>query len=82
MLGIQGYVSYWMKYRYSDEDCRVLSEKTKWVSLTNSEEAKFIIVILTRVLETMDGFTLVGNKISSTETIMIRLYLNTPVPIF
>ena len=47
-----------------------------------SEEVKFIIVILTRVLETMDGFTLVGNKISSTETIMIRLYLNTPVPIF
>ena len=48
----------------------------RWVSLTNSDEAKFLIVILTRYMDTLDGFRLVGNKINSTQTIVIRYDLN------
>ena len=59
-----------------EEDCQALSEKMRWVSLTNSDEAKFLIVILTRYMDTLDGFRLVGNKINSTQTIVIRYGLN------
>ena len=55
-----------------EEDCQALSEKMRWVSLTNSDEAKFLIVILTRYIDTLDGISLVENKINSTETIVIR----------
>ena len=55
-----------------DADCKVLVEKMRWVSVTNSDEAKFLIVILTRYMDTLDGVTLVKNKISSTETVVVR----------
>ena len=58
-------------YRCED-DCQALSEKMRYVSLTNSDEAKYLIVILTRYMDTLDGISLVENKINSTETIVIR----------
>ena len=57
---------------YCDEGCKAFSRKTKWISLTNSDEMKFLIVILSRGIETLDGFQLVENKIKSTEDINIR----------
>ena len=57
---------------FCDGDCEALTEKTKWVSITDSDEAKFLIVILTRGIETLEGYSLVKNKIKSTENIKIR----------
>ena len=57
---------------YCPEGCNAFSEKMKRISLTNSDEAKFLIVILTRGIEALDGFQLVNNKINSTDTINIR----------
>ena len=56
---------------YCDEGCKAFSEKMKWTSIVNADEAKFLIVILTRGIETLDGFHLVKNKIKSTEDLII-----------
>jgi hypothetical protein len=57
---------------YCQEGCNAFSEKRKRISLTNSDEAKFLIIILTRGIETLDGFQLVKSKINSTDIINIR----------
>ena len=57
---------------YCDNGCKSFSRKEKWISITNTDEMKFLIVILTRGIETLDGFRLVQNKIASTEDINIR----------
>ena len=57
---------------YCDGDCQKLSDKITWTSLIRSDEAKFLIVILSRGIQTMDGFTFVKNKIDSTRNIQIR----------
>ena len=54
------------------EGCNDLTKKIKQTSITNLEEAKFITIILTRGIETMDGFRLVNNKIKSTDNVNIR----------
>ena len=54
------------------EGCNDLTKKTKQTSITNSEDAKFITIILTRGVETLDGFHLVNNKIKSTDNVNIR----------
>ena len=59
-------------FLFCDGDCQSLREKTKWTSITNSNEAKFLIVILTRGIKTMDGYSLVPNKTISTENLKIR----------
>ena len=57
---------------YCDEGCKALSVKNKWSSITTAEENKFFIVILTRGIETLDGYQLVRNEINSTESVQIR----------
>lgn len=57
---------------YCDEACKAFSEKDKRTILTRADEAKFFLVLLTRGIETLDGFHLVKNKIKSTENIDIR----------
>ena len=57
---------------YCDEACNVFSEKIKWTSITSLDETKYLIVILTRGIETMDGFHLLKNEVKSTENIIIR----------
>ena len=57
---------------YCDGSCNAFSEKSKWTSITNTDEAKFLIVILTRGIVSMDGFQLVKNQIKSTDDIDIR----------
>ena len=60
---------------YCEEGCKTLSVKSKWSSITSVEETKFVIVILTRGMETMDGYQLIKNEIKSTETLHIRYNL-------
>ena len=60
---------------YCEEGCKTLSVKSKWSSITSVEETKFLIVILTRGMETMDGYQLIKNEIKSTETLHIRYNL-------
>ena len=55
-----------------DAGCMAFSEKSKWISISNTDEAKFLIVILTRGIVSLDGFQLVKNQIKSTEDIKIR----------
>ena len=54
------------------EGCKIYSQKTERNQLHNSDEAKFLIIILTRGIQTLDGYELVDNKISSTEPVTIR----------
>ena len=57
---------------YCDEACKAFSEKDKRTILTRADEAKFFLVLLTRGIETLDGFHLVKNKIKSTDNIDLR----------
>ena len=59
-------------HSYCDGECKKLSNKITWTSLIRSDEAKFLIVILSRGIQTLDGFTFVKNKIDSTRNIQIR----------
>ena len=54
------------------DGCNTLSQKIQRTELHNSEEAKFLIVILSRGIETVDGYQLVDNKINSTDKVTIR----------
>ena len=57
---------------YCQEGCNAFSEKVKRTTLTCSNEAKFLIIILTRGIETLDGYQLVNNQVRSTDVINIR----------
>ena len=57
---------------YHCESCDTFGEKIKKKTVSNIDEAKFLIVILTRGIETIDGFKLVKNKINSADNISIR----------
>ena len=57
---------------YCEEGCNAFTEKFKRTALTCSDEAKFLIIILTRGIETLDGYQLVNNKVKSTDVINIR----------
>ena len=57
---------------YCEEGCNSFSLKVKRTSLTCSDEAKFLIIILTRGIESLDGYQLVNNQINSTDVINIR----------
>ena len=57
---------------HCDGDCQKLSEKLKWTSLIHSDEAKFLIVILARGIDTVDGYSFSRNEIDSTKNIQIR----------
>ena len=54
------------------DGCNAVSRKIQRTELHNSEEAKFLIVILTRGVQTLDGYKLINNKIDSTDIVNIR----------
>ena len=55
-----------------EDQCQRLVEKEKSSILTNAEEAEFILVILNRFTQTMDGFALNPNRTISTQDVYIR----------
>ena len=54
------------------EGCGNFQQKIKRTQVQNTDEAKFLTIILTRGVETSDGFCLVKNKINATNNINIR----------
>ena len=57
---------------HCQEDCKEFTQKIKRTTITNADEAKFLTIILTRGIETLDGFQLVKNKIKATGDIFLR----------
>ena len=57
---------------FCNEGCKKFSEKTLWTTLTSGIRAKFLIIVLTRGIETLDGYHLVTNKITATNDISVR----------
>ena len=58
--------------RHCRDRCNILSQKIERAELNNSDMAKFLIIILSRGIETLDGYRLVENKINSTHEVTIR----------
>ena len=57
---------------HCQEGCNNFTQKMKQTSITRVEDAKFLTIILTRGIETLDGYELVRNKIKSTTNVHIR----------
>ena len=49
-----------------------MSEKMKRTSLTNSDEADFMIILLSRGIDTPNGFQMLKNETKATDMINIR----------
>ena len=58
--------------RHCHERCQTLSEAEKRCEIKIVGETEFFIIILTRTIETLDGFELNQNKIISTDDVYIR----------
>ena len=58
-----------------EQGCNDYKQKTKRTSITSSEEAKFLTVLLTRGIVNEGGYHLVPNKILSTSDIYLRYAL-------
>ena len=54
------------------EGCGGFQQKIKRTEVKNTDEAKFLTIILTRGVETLDGFSLKKNKIKATSSVNIR----------
>ena len=52
--------------------CKKFTTKKQKTSITDLDEVKFLTIILTRGIETVDGYHLVPNKVLSTNTIKLR----------
>ena len=58
---------------YNCEDgCKKMSQKIKKMTLTCAAEAKFIVVVLSRGFDSMDGYTFLKNRNPATEDISVR----------
>ena len=57
---------------YCENGCQSLVQAEKRSTLTRTSETEFLIVILTRAVETMDGFHLNKNKVTPTNDVFIR----------
>ena len=57
---------------FCENGCRNLVQSEKRSTLSQAAETEFLTVILTRAIETMDGFKLDRNEIVSTNDIWIR----------
>ena len=54
------------------ENCKKLVQKEKGLKLTSVDEAEFLIVILQRTIETLDGYELVKDRTVATNDVYIR----------
>ena len=58
--------------RSCDDGCQGFEQAETRSKLTSAAEPEFFIVILTRAVQTMDGFEFVKNKTSATSDVFIR----------
>jgi hypothetical protein len=57
---------------FCEDGCQQLVQVEKSSKLTLARDSEFLTVILTRAVETLDGFTLVKNEVISTNDVFIR----------
>ena len=57
---------------FCEDGCQQLVQVEKSSKLTVARDSEFLTVILTRAVETLDGFTLVKNEVISTNDVFIR----------
>ena len=58
-----------------ESSCKKVVQKEKRMRISNVKETEFITVILTRTMETEDGYKFNTNKIESTNDLFIRYVL-------
>ena len=58
--------------KFCADGCQNLVQAEKRSRLTLASEAEFFIIILTRAMETLDGYKLVENKTNATNDVFIR----------
>ena len=70
---VEDYLNEGLTMLYNCEDgCKKISQKIRKMTLTSSDEARFIIVVLSRGIETLDGYTFLKNKTPATEDLSLR----------
>ena len=58
---------------FCENGCQKFVQAEKTSKVTETSETKFITVILTRATETLDGYQLNENRVTSTNDVFIRL---------
>ena len=58
--------------KFCEDGCQNFVQTEKSSRLTLASETEFLILILTRAMETLDGFKLVKNKIATTNDVFLR----------
>ena len=58
--------------RFCEDGCQTFTQAEKRSSIGFASETEFFIIILSRAIETLDGFQLKDNKIVPTEEVYIR----------
>ena len=58
--------------RFCDYGCQTLTQAENRSRLSLAGETEFFIVILSRAVETLDGFKLVKNRVTPTNDVFIR----------
>ena len=60
---------------FCEEGCRQRSQQIRRMAISSVDELEFLTVILTRALDTQDGYQFVRNRITATSDINIRYFL-------
>ena len=58
--------------RFCESGCQRFGQAEKRSTMTLAEETNFIIVVLTRAMEILDGFQLNSDKVTATKDVFIR----------
>ena len=58
--------------RFCDDGCQTLTQAENRSRLSLASDTEFFIVILSRAVETLDGFKLVKNRVTPTNDVFIR----------
>ena len=58
--------------RFCDDGCHTFSQAKKYSKLTLAKETEFFIIILSRAVETFDGFKLIERRTVPTNDVLIR----------
>ena len=70
---VEDYLNEGLTRLYNCEDgCKKVSQKIRKMTLTSSAEARFIIVVLSRGIESLDGYTFLKNRTTATDDLSLR----------
>ena len=59
-------------HTFCEDECQKFVQAEKASKLTDASETEFITVILTRAIETLDGYQLNKNSVNSTSNVLIK----------